>query len=303
MDGSPDPIDATRLKLEPEKRRLKTDTYFEDFEIKENYTDISEIFHENTKMKQLGDKFADSIEYFTRGQKQTSWAFTPKPEKTDLPLVELPEANTPDVLLSDAISDRRSVREFKRDPITVDKLSTILGYGCGSSRTGPSDSDLVAVESRGYPSAGGLFPIEPYVFVLDSNEVPTGVYYYSAPIHSLRVVEEMPREALLGRIEEFSNAWQMEYETASILFVLTGVFWMNKIKYGPRGYRFALLEAGHLVQNVQLVASAMRLGTCSIGGLDEDKIDPFLGSNGVDESTVYGCLIGTPSEGGATNGS
>ena len=42
--------------------------------------------------------------------------------------------------------------------------------------------------------------------------------------------------------------------------VVTGVFWRSRFKYGPRGYRFALLEAGHLVQNALLAADRPRAG-------------------------------------------
>lgn len=298
MKETPKSIDATRLRIESETRHLRTETYFDDFRRKEETGgDVAEIFHENTKIQQVGDKFVNSIEHFTRAQHQTGGAFSTRPEKTDLPFVELPEASPPDASLSDAVGHRRSIREFERDPITVEELSTILGYGCGTFETGPAESETVDVESRGYPSAGRLYPIEPYVFVLDSEGIPTGIYYYTAPDHGLRVIEELAREPLLDRVEGLASAWQVDYETASVLFVLAGSFWNTKIKYGPRGYRFALFEAGHLMQNVQLVASALRLGTCSVGGLDEDEVDPLLDANGVDESTVYGCVIGTPAEG------
>lgn len=303
MRKVPSPVDATRMKLDSERRSLGSGTYFEDFREKEGtHADISELFHENTKIKQVDDKFVDSIEYFTRGQEETGGGFAPVADRVDLPLVELPDPQRPSLDLSDAIARRRSVREYEDEPITVDELSTLLRYGCGAIGDDMIEYESVDFKSRGYPSAGGLYPIEPYVVALNADGLETGVYYYSAQDHGLRVIDEVPRDDLLDRVEPFSSAWQMDYESASVLFAMTGLFWKNKIKYGPRGYRFALLEAGHAMQNVQLVAGALGLGTCNIGGLDEDELDPFLGVNGVDESTVYGCLIGTPASGGETDG-
>ncbi len=48
---------------------------------------------------------------------------------------------------------------------------------------------------------------------------------------------------------------------AAALLVVSAVFWRSRFKYGLRGYRFALLEAGHAVQNAVLAATAPRFGS------------------------------------------
>ena len=47
--------------------------------------------------------------------------------------------------------------------------------------------------------------------------------------------------------------------------VVTAMFWRTRFKYGLRGYRFALLEAGHVVQNAVLAATAMRVAALPLG--------------------------------------
>ena len=76
-------------------------------------------------------------------------------------------------------------------------------------------------------------------------------------------------------------------EKAGCLIVLTAVFKRNSIKYGDRGYRHIISEAGHIGQNFYLLASALGMGICGIGGYVDDTINKFLDIDGVDESVVY----------------
>ncbi len=77
---------------------------------------------------------------------------------------------------------------------------------------------------------------------------------------------------------------------------VTAVFWRSRFKYGQRGYRFALLEAGHAVQNLLLVATGLGLTALPLGGYYDGAVDHLLGVDGVDESTVYLVAIGRRSE-------
>jgi len=63
-------------------------------------------------------------------------------------------------------------------------------------------------------------------------------------------------------------------------------------KYNERGYRFVLLDAGHLGQNVCLMATAMNLGVLPIGGFLDDELNRLLDIDGVHESVVYPLLVG-----------
>jgi SagB-type dehydrogenase family enzyme len=73
------------------------------------------------------------------------------------------------------------------------------------------------------------------------------------------------------------------------------MFWRSRFKYGLRGYRFTLLEAGHLVQNVLLSCTALGLAAVPIGGFYDRPVDELLGVDGVNESVVYAVSLGRPS--------
>jgi SagB-type dehydrogenase family enzyme len=73
---------------------------------------------------------------------------------------------------------------------------------------------------------------------------------------------------------------------------VTALFGRSTFKYGPRGYRFVLLEAGHVAQNINLTASALKLGSLNLGGFIDRETDAFLHLDGVSHSTVYSIAVG-----------
>ena len=82
-------------------------------------------------------------------------------------------------------------------------------------------------------------------------------------------------------------------EISYILLAITGVFDRTQVKYGERGYRYALLEAGHVGQNVYLATQALGLGCCGLAGTRDLAIEELLGIDGVTESLLYTLVIGT----------
>ena len=65
------------------------------------------------------------------------------------------------------------------------------------------------------------------------------------------------------------------------------MFWRSRFKYGARSYRFSLLEAGHVAQNFLLAAEALGLAATPVGGFYDDRVDQFVGVDGLFESSLY----------------
>jgi SagB-type dehydrogenase family enzyme len=63
-------------------------------------------------------------------------------------------------------------------------------------------------------------------------------------------------------------------------------------RYQDRSYRYGLLEAGHVGENVYLGATAMGLGACGVGAFMDDAINDMLGVDGVEEAAVYMLAVG-----------
>jgi SagB-type dehydrogenase family enzyme len=198
-----------------------------------------------------------------------------------LPRVPLPAPVLPPVSLDEALRTRCSTRRFGERPIEVEHLATLLwsAYGVvpGAGRT----------PRRPSPSAGGLYPLELFVLSRNVDGIAPGIYHYDPPDHAL---ERVPATTDRGELSPLED----ELETAAAVVILTAVFWRSRFKYGLRGYRFTLLEAGHVAQNLVLAATTLGLGSIVLGGFYDARVDAALALDGVDESTLIMVSLGWP---------
>lgn len=83
---------------------------------------------------------------------------------------------------------------------------------------------------------------------------------------------------------------------ANFLIIITGVPDRSRIKYTERGFRYMLIEAGHLAQNICLLSDSLGLGSCPIGGFIESKIISLLDIYNIKEYPLYVLAIGKEKE-------
>lgn len=142
---------------------------------------------------------------------------------------------------------------------------------------------------RAQASGGARYPIEVYPLVLRSGEgLPAGLYHYNVKLHALETLwdKSFTKEELK---DYFVYEWTAD---ASVVFLMTAVFWRNQMKYGERGYRYVLIEAGHIGQNLYLVSEALGLKCCALGGTKDERVEELLDIDGVNESLVYAVAVG-----------
>ena len=70
------------------------------------------------------------------------------------------------------------------------------------------------------------------------------------------------------------------------------IFQRLRWKYRERTYRYALLEAGHVGQNLYLTATALGLGACAVGAFLDDELNGLLGLDGEQEAALYIIAVG-----------
>ena len=80
--------------------------------------------------------------------------------------------------------------------------------------------------------------------------------------------------------------------SASAIVICTSVLRRNMVKYGDRGYRYILIEAGHCFQNMNLVAEGLDLGTLNLGGFFDTEIAALLDIDIEEEVPLYALAIG-----------
>jgi SagB-type dehydrogenase family enzyme len=123
---------------------------------------------------------------------------------------------------------------------------------------------------RAAPSAGALYPLDLYAVVGDAGVagLEAGVYHYTPSGHGIERVFSGDRRADLAK----AALHQMWMETAPLNLVITAAYARICIKYGDRGIRYAMIEAGHAGQNIFLQAEAMGLKAGIVGAFDEDRV-------------------------------
>lgn len=193
--------------------------------------------------------------------------------------------------LARALRARRSCRLYRPRTLPAEALSSLLAGAYGVARVERSPQ-LGANYMRGVPSAGGLFPLELYAVVCDVEGLADGLYHYNVRRHAL---EPLRTEGVF----EGLNAALMTgpfVRNANVVVVMTAVFPRTQKKYGPRGYRYILLEAGHVGQTLCLLAAERGLGSLCMGGFHDTLLNRFLGLDGVTEAAVYTVAVGHPAE-------
>lgn len=216
----------------------------------------------------------------------------PAPGREDptAPWIPLPPSVRVGKPLADLVRDRVSCRTFQDQPIAFPELATLLRVGYGS--TGVTDDGPLYVVDRAVPSGGGLYPLELSVIVRRVDDLPAGIYHYVPLADGLeRIRESAVPPSLLSRLF-LDQPWAAE---ASAVLVLSAVCARSTVKYGDRGHRYLLLEAGHVAQNVVLAATGLGLGAITLGGFLDDELSSLLRLDRDSEIVLYGAAVGRPS--------
>lgn len=214
------------------------------------------------------------------------------------PVLDLPEGEPARLSVDEAIRRRRTRRYFTGDPVSLPQLAALLRNGGGVTgraefpkRTG----ETVPYWFRAAPSGGGLYPVELAVVSWRVTGLDRAVYRYSPRRNQLvRVGADEMVDALLASLsgdQEFRAGLPM----AAAILCLVATPWRSMRKYGARGMRFTLQEAGGIAENVHLTATALGVGTADHSGFYDAEASAALDCDGVFRSVIHMILVGMPS--------
>lgn len=242
--------------------------------------DFSKIFHQHSKTHLRNHSpIPEDYDEWPDEWKTTYYKTYPR-----LPSIALGNESPPSADFFELIQKRSSRRNFARAVITKQELSLLLKYSCGN--TGAMENGR---HHRAQASGGGLFPIEVYPIIFrESADLPAGLYHYSVKNHALDVLwqRDFSDDDVRGL---FTYPWVVH---ATLALVMTAVFSRTQDKYGERGYRYILIETGHIGQNLYLAAETLGLKCCTLGGTRDENLEKLIDIDGISESVVYGAALG-----------
>jgi len=235
-----------------------------------------------------GDKFQQKSKYVRNRMPQhvLDWSRKPKTFKTypdAVKKINLPNPKFDEIIhFWSVIKNRHSTRKFSEEPLSLMNFSLLLFGMSGLNRIFPQFS------FRTVPSAGGLYPIEIYPVINNVVSIQKGLYHYDIQNHSLELLKEGDFRI---KVSEGCLDQNLAFNSA-VNFIWTAVIGRSQWKYLQRCYRYIYLDAGHVGQNLYLVAEALNLGACTIGAICDDELNQFLEIDGKNETTIYVGVVG-----------
>lgn len=196
------------------------------------------------------------------------------------------------ITVEEAILLRKSIREWRDSPVSIEHLSMILWASQGVVE------EVDGWLRRASPSAGATYPLEIYVVIgessvslSDGSYVEAGVYKYDYRRHSLRLIKNGDFRSDLWRAT-LRQEWVKE---APVDLVICAVYERTTWRYGERGIRYVHIEVGHVGQNIYLMSTALGLGTVAVGAFYDEDVAKVINARH-DEHPLYVFPIGVPLE-------
>ncbi len=177
--------------------------------------------------------------------------------------------------LPEALIKRRSMRNFVRSGLSMDRLSLLLATIC---------SDYTTCENGG---AAGKECVEVGFLAENIHGLKAGFYMINRRNNSYGIVKP---GFFIGTMAHVALDQQWLANSSLHFLFLTNIK-VIEAAYGPRGYRYAMLQAGRLGQRLYLAATSIRLGCCGIGAFYDSEASELLGLN-KDSSLLYLVAVG-----------
>ena len=242
-------------------------------------------------MNPIGREFMQRTRYAHLDPSEQSRGLPQPPLERDLAegrtLIELPGIASLELLQGDLrrlFEQRRSLRRYAPNPLSLEELSFLLWSAQGVKRLVPDQATF-----RTVPSAGARHALETYLLINRVETLAPGLYWYSALRHAVAALEvqsdcaEKMTAACLGqefvRDSAATFAWAAEVHRMA---------W----RYGQRGYRYLHLDAGHACQNLYLAAEAIGCGACAIAAFSDEAVNELLELDGEARFAIYLAAVG-----------
>jgi SagB-type dehydrogenase family enzyme len=161
------------------------------------------------------------------------------------------------VSVEKALLERRTVRSYKDEPLTMADISQILWAAQGI--TEPKRGLRTA------PSARATFPLNTYLIAANVTGLSEGMYKYQPQGQKIIKVADGDKRADL-----FKAVGQAPLKNAPAILLFSAM-----LDRAPNP-RWMYLEAGHVAQNVLLQTQSLKIGTVPMAGFKDEEVKKAL---------------------------
>lgn len=197
----------------------------------------------------------------------------------EIPLKKFNSSILKDKNFINVLKERKSIRYFSSKSISINVFSAFL-YLTFSKK----------IRNNRYPSAGGLYKIEPILIIKNIDKLKSGFYFYNKKNHAL-----VPITICDIKIDEIMARSKNEFENFSFAVVYAFDSLLPYIKYGLSSLVFNSIEVGAITELLQLISIFLDIGFCDIGGFNKNYIENKIGINEsfyihIIHMTIFGAL-------------
>ena len=179
-------------------------------------------------------------------------------------IITLPEPNCDgEISIENAILNRRSIRDYLNEPLTLTDVSQLLWAAQGITESGGY---------RAAPSGGALYPLEVYLVAGNVMNLLKGIYRYRPLGHEVIKIADGDMRSELASAALEQGCVRM----GAVSIVISAVYERMTRKYGQRGVQYVHMEVGHVAQNIYLQAISLNLGTVVVGAFYDDEVKTVL---------------------------
>jgi len=183
------------------------------------------------------------------------------------------------------IRDRRSTRVFTQEDMSLLQLSFLLWATQGiKGRRGKNYATL-----RTVPCGGARHEFETYLMIRKVEGLQPGAYHYLPMEHRLEFLRSFDELDQTITATVSGQSWAAK---ANVVFYWSMVAYRCEWRYGISAHRPALMDIGHVGENLYLAATALGLGTCGVGAFQHELCCRLFGLDEKEEYIVYTSPVG-----------
>jgi oxazoline/thiazoline dehydrogenase len=193
-----------------------------------------------------------------------------------------------DLPFTRVLEERQSQRRHGQPPITSKQLGEFLYRTARVRSLKVNEATNYELSDRPYPNGGACYELEIYLVINACEGIESGLYHYCPQAHLLEQVNDYNLE-----VYKLSCQAATESGLPQVLIILAARFPRVSWKYRSLAYALILKHVGVLYQNMYLVATAMDLAACAIGGGDSDLFAQVTGCDYLAETSIGEFIIGS----------
>lgn len=186
------------------------------------------------------------------------------------------------------LRDRKSSRVYTMEKMTLLQLSFLLWATQGvKSVRGKNYATL-----RTVPCGGARHEYETYLLVMNVEGLAPGAYHYLPMEHSIELLHGV--EDFRGTVDK-TLVGQVWAAKANVIFYWAMNAYRAEWRYTIQAHRPALIDVGHIGQNLYIGCTAMGLGVCGLAAFSHEACNELFGLDGQEEFVAYTAPVGTVS--------